>query len=184
MPPAKDYTHTYQWRFVKAITKKFAEWNFNDDTCKRFIDIAVDHAKELGVLRKGLAVLHQHNMMEICYKKLKLDGERDQFLIQRLVDTCKFLRSLQVKNYKIFFLRRTHDKALSNITSLYLAKKLPIEFMAIYRDSIEALSTIELVDTDERRLLPSDASLYLCRKRILARHGDSEEVRMIVRGDI
>lgn len=184
LPTARDYTNTYQWRFVKAITKKFKEWDFNPDTCKRFIDVAVDHAKELGVLRKGLAVLHQHNMMEICYKKLKAEDERNDFILLKLEDTKKFLRSLDAKNLLVYLLKRSHNKALMNITSLFLAKKLPLEFLALNKEAIKALSHIDRLYPEERNLLPSDASLYLCRKKIFNLFGNSELLSSIVNGEI
>lgn len=184
LPFAKDYTKTYQWRFVKAITDKFNDWGFNDDTCRRFIDIAVTHAKELGVLHKGLSILHQHNMMDICYKKLKTENERSDFILDRLVDTKKFLESLKMANYKIHMLRRNHNKALSNFTTLYMSKMLPIEFISLNKCSIDIIACLENIDPEERRLLPTDAALYLCRKKIVDLFPDSEILSETIRWEI
>ena len=74
-PAHTDRTKTYQWRYVRAIALKFAEWDFDESTSRQFINIAVDHAKEVGVFRKGLAALHQSNLLEICYAKLQSQSD-------------------------------------------------------------------------------------------------------------
>lgn len=182
LPIAKDHTQTYQWRFIKAITKKFIEWDFNQETCKRFIDIAVCHSKELGVLSKGLSVLHQHNMMNICYTKLKQESEKDDFTQKKLAETHNFLNSLKVNNLKSYLLKRPHQKALPNIISLYLAKKITVEYMSISKLMTDILTEIENSREDERSILPSDASLYFSRRKIFGSHKNSEIVREILQG--
>lgn len=180
LPIAKDYTKTYQWRFVKAITDKFNDWDFNNDTCKRFIDIAVTHAKELGVLHKGLSILHQHNMMDICYKKLKSENERSDFILEKIIDTKRFLESLKLSNYKLYMLKRNHNKALTNFTTLFMSRMIHTEFISLNRCSIDIVNCLDSIDPDERKLLPTDAALYLCRKKVIGLFPDSEVLSEII----
>lgn len=182
LPNAKDYTKTYQWRFIKAITKKFKEWEFDQDTSKRFIDIAIDHAKELGVINKGLAVLHQQNMMSICYKKLKNEADSNVHMVKRLESTLDFLDSLSLSDIRVYLLKRPTRQAFSNLTSLYFAKKLSLEFLALSKSAISALNAIEVTHPHEREMLPSDASLYLCRKRVFELYRDSDAVVRVLEG--
>jgi hypothetical protein len=182
LPIAKNHTQTYQWRFVKSITKKFIEWKFNQETCRKFIDIAVSHSKELGVLTKGLSVLHQHNMMNICYAKLKQESERSDHTQKKLADTHIFLNGLKTNDPKSYLLKRPHQKALPNIISLYLAKQITVEYMSISKLITNILNDLENTREDERSILPTDASLYFSRRKIFESHRDSEIVREILQG--
>ena len=182
LPIAKNHTQTYQWRFVKSITKKFIEWEFNQETCQKFIDIAVNHSKELGVLNKGLSVLHQHNMMNICYSKLKQESEKSDHTQKKLADTHAFLNGLKTKDLKSYLLKRPHQKALPNIITLYLAKQITVEYMSISRPMSDILTELENTREDERSILPTDASLYLSRRKIFESHRDSDIVREILQG--
>jgi hypothetical protein len=182
LPNAKDYTKTYQWRFIKSITKKFKEWDFDPDTCQRFIDIAITHAKELGVINKGLSVLHQQNMMNICYKKLKNEADSNVHMIKRLESTLDFLDSLDVSNLRVYLMKRPTKQALTTLTSLFFAKKISLEFMALNKAAISVLNVLEATHPHERDMLPSDATLYLCRKRVFELYKDSDAVVRTLEG--
>lgn len=182
LPNAKDHTKTYQWRFIKSITKKFKEWDFDPDTCQRFIDIAINHAKELGVINKGLAVLHQQNMMTICYKKLKTEADNSIHMIKRLESTIEFLDSLNLTDVRVYLLKRPTKQAFTNLTSLFFAKKMSLEFLSINKSAISILNSLEITHPHERDMLPTDAAMYLCRRRIFELYNSSEVVIRALEG--
>jgi len=83
--------NTYQWRYCKSLANKFIEWDFDDDTAQYFINVAVGYSKQLGTLRKGLAALHQNNMLETVHKLMLRDQDNNQQSISLISTTNKWL---------------------------------------------------------------------------------------------
>lgn len=178
LPQCLDHTKTYQWRYVRALTNKFVEWEFNRETCIKFIDVAVKYAKDLKVLNKGLSIFHQHNMLKICYNKLQESSGVDENLRVRLEDSVRAMS--KIDDRKAFFLKRQDSLSFRNITNYYMNKKLCKEYLALSKAAIGAMKALSTIDAQERQLLPSDAALYLLRIRILDQHGDSEMIKDII----
>lgn len=167
-PKATDCAKTYQWRFAKAIATKFNEWDFDEATAKRFIWIAVAQAKMRGVLKKGLAAVHQSNMLNICY----------QILTQEQIDNNNTLNSLtSMKSWfddKIgsadpltVLLHRSNARAFSNFTIWYRGNQISDHFIAISKVCSKALVHTQS-NALEARLLPPLTSLYLLRAEFLS----------------
>lgn len=167
-PSNTDPHKTYQWRFATSIAKKFEEWNFDDITAKKFIDIAVSQAKQRGVLKKGLAALHQSNMLQICY----------QILTSQQKDNIDHLQALE--NMKMWFdskighkssldvlLARRESRALPNIIIWYQAHLITDLFIALSKACTKAVFRLQNNDVDSN-LLPSITSLYLLRAEFLS----------------
>lgn len=178
LPECSDHTKTYQWRYIKSLTKKFNEWEFNEGTCLKFIEIAVRYAKELKVLNKGLSIFHQSNMLNICYKKLSESANIDGNMYSRLIGGLNVLNGIDDKC--AFLLKRQDSLSFRNITNYYMSRLMSSEYLALSKAANKALKAISSNDPQERQLMPSDAALYLLRIRILSQHGDSDIVKDII----
>jgi len=178
LPECSDHTKTYQWRYIKSLTKKFNEWEFNTGTCLKFIEIAVKYAKELKVLNKGLSIFHQSNMLNICYKKLTESTDIDGNMTSRLISGHNVLAG--VKDKQGFLLKRQDSLSFRNITNYYMSRLICSEYLALSKSANKALRTLASNDPQERQLLPSDAALYLLRIRILNQHSNLDIVKDIV----
>lgn len=176
-PKSSDYTKTYQWRYVKAITKKFNEWNLNEESCKKFISVAVEFARRKRVLRKGLSVLHQKNIMQLCYDEMILEIESLDNKNMALIKCCDQYSSLGFSSFSSYLKSKVNPRALSNLTSLFLARKMPLEFMSLNKVTMECYKTL---DDSEKALLPSLAQLYICRKRMLDGSFDQEIIKRVI----
>lgn len=167
-PANTDPTRTYQWRYVKSITERFVEWEFDDDTCRKFIDIAVNYANQRGVLRKGLTVLHQSNMLDICYKMLQEEKDTTRQSQDSLETVHKWYR-MQIGNRKPIevLLQRPNIGAMCNLTQWYRARKLTDKYLAVSKSCSRALGRLAKVDPDERLMLPKATKLYSLRSDII-----------------
>jgi hypothetical protein len=162
------------------MTHKFNEWGFNTDTCKKFIDIAVDYAKDLKVLEKGLSVLHQKNMLNICYDKLQRSSGVEDNVTCRLELSKKNINAVN-GDIMTFLLKRNDSMSFRNITNWYMSQMICKEYLAISKSAIRTLQAISSIDKDERALMPSDAALYLLRIRIMDTYKDSSIVNDILK---
>jgi hypothetical protein len=167
LPANTDPTRTYQWRYVKSIAERFVEWEFDDDTCRKFIDIAVDYANKRGVIRKGLAVLHQSNMLDICYKML-LEEKNTVRQSQDSLDMVHKWFRMQIGNRNPIqvLLQRPQVGAMCNITQWYRARKISDQYLAISRSCCRALARLEKIDSVERSMLPKATKLYSLRSEM------------------
>jgi hypothetical protein len=162
LPQANDIRKTYQWRFVKAIAEKFNEWNFDDDTAIRFIRIAVAQAKLRGVLKKGLAALHQTNMLNICYDILNNEKNENDNIIASL-NMQKTWYDNHIGNDPLAtLLHRSGHGALPTLIIWYQASRISDHFIALSRPCYKALLRLQ-GDVMESRMLPAPTSLYLLR---------------------
>lgn len=161
-PKHTDPTKTYQWRYCRSLAEKFEGWNFDDVTSGRFIDLAVKHAKTIGVLRKGLAVMHQGNMVELVYKQLQEEATQDDQSIDSLKHTKIWFDAQIGDNDPIaVLLDRQHADSFCNIVIWNQANKLPPLYISLSKSCCKALARLK--DEDERNLLPSVIDLYRLR---------------------
>ncbi len=178
-PTNTDPHRTYQWRFVSSITKKFSEWGFDDHTAKRFIEIAIDQAKKRGVLRKGLAALHQSNMLDICYKIITSQQHDNTDQIKSLTLMKRWYDAHVGQNdpMKILLQRRTR-KALPNIILWYQASTLSDLFLALSKACGLAIAKLQ-DNVVEKRMLPTTTSLYLLRSEFLSERNNRQITRTL-----
>jgi len=155
---------TYQWRYVKAIAERFAEWQFDDDTCRKFIDIATKYAKDKGVLRKGLSILHQSNMLDICHEMLRREANTGKQSVDAIEAAHKWLLRQFGDNDPIsVLLQRPREGALCNLTQWYKAHRIPDLYLAVSKSCCKALARLGASHPDELHLLPKRTKLYSLR---------------------
>lgn len=168
LPANTDPTRTYQWRYARTIAEKFAEWEFDDNTCRKFIDLAVKYAKQKGVLRKGLAVLHQSNMLNICHEMLRDELHNSKRSQDSLEAMHNWFRKQIGTNRPIeVLLERPRDGAMCNLTQWYRARRISELYLAISRSCCKALARLEKLDPDERSMLPKVAKLHMLRRNLV-----------------
>jgi hypothetical protein len=166
--PAKtNPVNTYQWRYVKAIAERFAEWQFDDDTCRKFIDLATKYAKDKGHLRKGLSILHQSNMLDICYEMLQREKESNRQSTNSIELVHKWLtKQLGDSDPLKVLLQRPHEEALCNLTQWYKAHRISDLYLAVSKSCCRALVRLGNDFPDERKLFPKYTKLYTLRRDV------------------
>lgn len=162
-PNNTDPTKTYNWRYLSSMAKKFEEWDFDDETASRFINVAIDYAAEKKLAYKGLAVLHQNNMMEVCYKRLKALQDDGQHHVGRLREEVNLLRTLGKMDADKLLKRRNLD-SFTFMTEAYLGGKLTQITFALSKACYTALVRLSKIDEVERRMLPKFTELFMLRK--------------------
>lgn len=184
LPAGTDPAKTYQWRYAAAIAKKFEEWDLDDDAAKKFIDIAVRTAKERGMLQKGLAILHQANMLQLCYEKLVAECDNNK----RNLDSLRHVRAWFVKKVAgrdalEMLLGRANPDEFCNLTMWYQASRLPPLYLALSSSCRKALARLNRDCPDERGMLPRHTELHLLREEFLKDAGNLKQARDIFAQD-
>lgn len=164
MPANTDPHKTYQWRYITAISSKFDEWGFDDQTAQKFIDFAVRYAKRLNILRKGLAVLHQNNMLDKCYKMLQDEVDGDHHIIESLKRSRDWIdRQANGTPLLDVLLSRPNEDAFCNLTMWYRSNRITDLYLALSKSCCQALATLDEI---ERSVFPSKAHLYVTRTEL------------------
>lgn len=165
-PVNTDYRKTYQWRYISAIATKFEEWQFDEATAKKFIDIAISHSKHVGAFRKGLAALHQGNMLQICFDTLQREMDNSNQSLESLRNV-KYWLDTQIGDGDPLDVLLRKDQHISNITMWYQASKITPLFLALSKQCGKAIARLARTDPDERLLLPKSTNLYKLRTEFL-----------------
>lgn len=162
-PSNTDPTKTYQWRYLKSIANKFIEWEFDEATSRQFIQVAIEHCRDQGVIRKGLAALHQGNMLQICYDKLQKQANSNKQNYDSVEYVHQWL-SNQVNN-DLFstLIKRQNKHEYCNLTKWYQASKISRLYLALSKSCGRALRYLEANFPEERELLPRTTQLFMIR---------------------
>ena len=161
LPANTDPHKTYQWRYLTAISSKFDEWEFDDQTAEKFINLAVDYAKRLDLLRKGLAVLHQNNILTKCYEMLQDEVDSDQRAIDMLKRSREWVDKQRGEIPLIdIMLFRANEGGFCNLAVWYRNNKISDLYLALSRSCCRALATL---NGFESGVFPSKARLYMMR---------------------
>lgn len=180
LPAGTNPAKTYQWRYATAIARKFEEWNLTDDAAKKFIDIAVRTAKEQGVLNKGLAVLHQSNMMTTCYSKLSAESASNAQSVNSLLYVKQWLlKKAGDRDLLEVLLERKDFDGFCNLTMWFQASRISPLYLALSRICSKALARLNRDAPEERGLLPQVTRLYLMREEFLQDQGNLRKARDI-----
>ncbi len=171
-PKGTDPTKTYQWRYIKSINKKFDEWEFDDLTAQRYIEIVVSQAKRHNILRKGLAALHQRHMLEYCYNIFTSQITNNSSKQKHLASVkAWFDAKIAGEEALNVLLKRSSKRALPNIIIWYQSSQLDDLFISLSKSCSQAARSIK--DDAEKRLIPSSTTLYLVRNEFLAEINNS-----------
>lgn len=183
LPANTDHTTTYQWRYARAITNKFAEWGFDDQTAIQFIQIAVKHCKEAGVLRKGLASLHQSNLLKVCYNQLKKKSESNLQTIDSIAYIHSWLQKKSNGDLLTQLLHRNDPYEYCNLVKWVNASKISKLYLALSQTCRKALIELKKTNHEERLLLPPTTVLYMLRSEFIEDKDNLERVKQILGND-
>lgn len=183
-PKHTDPRKTYQWRYAKALAAKLEEWDLDEETSRRFISVAVKHAKECGKLNKGLAALHQGNMLQICLDDLKKCEDNNNQSNSSLEHIKRWFDS-QVgdKDPVKLLLKRRDPDAFCNLVIWYQASKLSPLFLSLSRSCGKAMAKLAKQDQHERGLLPKSTELYRIRSQFLEDLNNKKQAHNILQDD-
>ena len=181
-PANTEPKKTYQWRYASGIVKKFREWEFEEDTAKMFIQIAVVQAKRKGILKKGLAALHQNNLLDMCYKIVIKQNKEQVSIVDSLTTMKKFYDTkIGSKEPLEVLLHRASPRALTNITQWYQSNLISDLFIALSKNCCRAV--VKLDKTIDTQLLPEQTSLYMLRQDFISDEGNSQKALRIFCND-
>ena len=177
-PAHTDPSKTYQWRYAKAIAQKFEEWDFDEPTAKKFIGIAIERSKILGIMHKGLAALHQKNLLDLCYKILQEECKNNNQDIELIKFTKDWL-SGRAQNSELtqVLLDRNDPDSFCNLVKWYQASKISDLYLSLSKSCKRAMSAIE--GTDERTLLPKATILHKVRAKFMEDPTNKKELKKI-----
>jgi len=177
-PAHTDPSKTYQWRYAKAITQKFEEWDFDEPTAKKFIGIAIERSKILGIMHKGLAALHQKNLLDLCHKILQEEYKNNNQDIELIKSTKDWLndRAQSSKLTKVLLDRDSPD-SFCNLVKWHQASKISDLYLSLSKSCKRAISIID--GTDERTLLPSATILHKMRMKFMEDPTNKKELKKI-----
>lgn len=182
--PAKtDPVKTYQWRYTSALVKKFDEWNFDDETAQRFIDIAANYAKEINAVRKGLAIFHQGNILSVCYERLKGDQSQSSQVLESLSHIHNWLATKIGDKDPVECLLQRADMSFCNLTKWYQASRISALYLACSKKCNRALIRLNQISAEERQLFPSTPKLYLLRHDFLRDRNNIISAKSVLQGD-
>ena len=182
-PKNTDIHKTYQWRYLISIVKKFIAWGFDDDTSKKFISIAVSEAKKRRTLQKGLAALHQSDMLEICYKKLDAECKDNVCQLESLDKTKQWLdNKIGSRDCLQVLLSRVDTRSLPNIIIWHQSSHLSNLYVSLSKSCFRAIMNLQS-NKIEARMLPTLTSLYLLRSDFISDVGNLKKVQTIFGND-
>ena len=182
-PTKTNPTKTYQWRYARAITLKFAEWDFDETTARQFINIAIRHCKDAGVLRKGLAAVHQSNLLQICYDKLQKKSDTNQQCLQSIEYIHQWLVSKSDGNLLRTLLRRSDPDEFCNLVKWVQASRISPLYLALSKTCGVVLVRLANTHTEEREILPKTTKLYMLRTTFTEDAGNVNQMKRILGPD-
>jgi hypothetical protein len=182
--PAKtDPTKTYQWRYARSITLKFAEWEFDEETAKQFITIAIGHCKDAGVLRKGLAALHQTNLLQICYDRLQKQVDSNKRCADSIEHIHAWLMARSNGDLLETLLSRQAPDEFCNLVKWVQASRISRLYLALSRTCGKALARLSRTHPEEREILPKTTTLYMLRSEFIEDAGNAINAKRILGKD-
>lgn len=182
-PTGTDFTRTYQYKYLQSLQRHLSDWHFDDDLTIAFIDIIAGYAKKHNLLKKGLAIFFQRNVLDICRAEFKRRIEEQRSVLSAVSNVKVWLEQQcqsEHSSLMLILIKRQNKRAYPNIVKWFISGQLPAVFLAISRSCIRALSKLS---AEERCLLPKDSSLYSLRLYAIADCGIADELRSIMGND-
>jgi hypothetical protein len=185
-PKNTDPRKTYQWRYLVGLAKDLDGWEFDEPLSKRFIQVAAKYAHEHRLLTKGLAIFRQANLMEILCKQLERDTAKQETVMEGLARSRRWFDAKLAASRESptnLLLTRPSPGAFCNLVTWYRAGEVTDLFLALSQECGRALARMTANSPDDRSLLPTSATLYLLRSRILKDVFQRTSARDIMKAD-
>lgn len=186
LPKNTDPQKTYQWRYARSLAKKFEQWDFDEQTSRRFIAVALKHIKN-SRSNKGLAIFHQNNLLDAIYKELQKEISTNRDSLGSLEASHQWVIGHVGNNMVRSLLCRSDLDSFTNIVRWHQASKLSDLYLSLSYSCFKALAILarskDRSDLDERRLLPSAARLYLLRSEFVNDVSRMKKAQEILQSD-
>lgn len=180
-PRGTDPTKTYQYRYMQQLTGRLAEWEFDEPTSRRFIEIAVAYAQEKRLLHKGLALMCQGNLLDVALQRLEQERKTNMNILSDLERTHSWVTVKVGDREAIQILSaRKHPDAHCNLVKWYGEKRLSDLYLAL---SASCGETLRRLGNSERLEVPSQSRLYLARLAFLQDKSNLREAKRIMGED-
>jgi len=179
-PSNTDYTKTYQWRYIVSITEKMNKWKFSKDAANKYIELVVQYVKDANLLCKGLSVLLQTNILEICYDKLqKMQKSAEQSTSVLKHTKCWLDNRLGNDKLLSILLSNSSNNKFPNIVLWYQANKIPPLYLALSKSCCRAINQVK----NGKDLLPDLMTLYKIRSEFMAEKNNAARSKEILGED-
>jgi hypothetical protein len=184
-PANTDCTKTYQWRYVTALSRKFDQWGFDEAEKERFIDLVAGYCQDHGLLRKGLSVLHQQNLLDSCYKQMQQQHGLAASAADVLASSERWISEHVLAGSRTQqLLQRSRFNGYCQLTIWHNAQKLSELYLALSRSCGKALNMLNVSHPHERQQLPSAGRLWILRTSFCKDIGNVASARQIMAGDL
>jgi len=175
---------TYQWRYAARLAEKLEEWDFDEQTSKAFIELAVGYVKEHKLLRKGLSVFFQTNILQVCYDRIDdyCRGSVDKItVLERSRDFVD--AKLHNRSRCNLLLDRSRLDEYANIVEWFESHKIGTLYLALSKSCASALAKLAESAPEQRGLLPSSADLFCLRSEIVNDDVERQKAEEILGSD-
>ena len=183
-PKSTDPVKTYQYRYAHQLAERLAEWEFDEPTSRRFIEIAVAYAKDKGLLHKGLSLMCQSNLLEIARKRLEREQQQDLGILVELQRVHFWVASkIGSRDPVDVMLTRRNPDGHRNLVRWHAERRLSDLYLSLSAPCGRALARLERSSPTERQEVPSSSRLYLARMVFLQDDSNRREAKRIMGGD-
>lgn len=160
--PDTPFEKSYAYRYVKSLNERIKQWEFTRSQTEYFIKFVIRYVKHKQIGIKGFSVFHQKNLLESCVKQVLSDLESFRRFRSNCSSMMKWVRDqAEGSDLKTILLKRTNG--VSNLLLWYKSSKITDDMLAV---SKELRNSLDFLPQAERKLLPSDAQLFLLRGRL------------------
>lgn len=177
LPVKTDPRKTYSWRYLVNFLERAKGLDIDNDMLPHIIDAIVDNAKRHNQLKRGIAVLDQRNIVELCCVKLEREIQNEEQIINRIHESYKFLISKKneenVDSLSLLLATRKNYNAYANIVSWHQAGYIAAGYIAVSKACNKAMQKLE---SHEIRVLPELRQLLRLRLKLL--HGCGIRVQL------
>jgi hypothetical protein len=184
-PKKTDPTKTYCWRYLANFLEKADELELGDEILPRIVDAVVAHAKEQGLLHRGIAVLDQKDLFDVCYARFERDARSESNLITEIRRSYDFVRKQQEQNpdrsVTQLLSKRPSVRAYANIVSWHKAGYITLGYITVSKACRRALAELQEY---ELALLPSSRELLRLKIRLVMDKEIAAELRVFMGNDL
>jgi hypothetical protein len=184
-PKKTDPTKTYSWRYLVNFLEKVDELELGDEILPRIVDAVVAHAKQHDLLHRGIAVLDQKNLFDVCYAKFERDARSEDNLITEIRKSYDFIRKQQKqcpdRSVTQLLSQRSSARAYANIVSWHKAGYITLGYIAVSKACRRALVELQ---THELTLLPAPRELLKLKIRLIMDKEIAAELRTFMGNDL
>lgn len=165
-PKGTDPRKTYSWRYLEKFIDRVDSLELGDLSLETIISALVKDAAEQRTLQRGIALLDNKNILQICQTKLESEVQGENAEIRAITESHAFVLSSVGERNQLSVHKALTDRAnrfaYANITRWFEANQISAGYIAVSRSCKKALGTLP---KHELGLFP--AATKLLRQRLI-----------------